>query len=237
MLRQDAVNSNRNGNQPRVEPQSDGGMGVLDIQRELNRLEEMLLDSPRVPLSRRTMIDEDEILDHLDAIRINLPQAFQDAVAIIQQKQAILDEAEQYAQDVMAAAEQRAAQMMNESGVLRQAELEANQLRQRVQQECEAAQTQTLEDIDRTRRQAQQEFEAMRRQAIAERDQIVTDADTYADQVLQGMEQQLTEIMRIVKNGRQQLKPVLAPQRNTQALPQQRTANPQRSSSSRPQRR
>lgn len=177
------------------------------MQRELNKLEEVLLDSPRIPFSHRTLVDEEQFLDQLDLIRLNLPTAFQEAQQLLQQKQEILLEAEQYAQEVMEAAERRAAQIMDETGIVRQAELEASQIRQRVQQECDVIQKQTLDEIDRMRRQAQEELEEIRRQAIAEHEQIQNDADVYADQVLQGMEQQLTELLRVVRNGRQQLQP------------------------------
>jgi hypothetical protein len=184
---------------------TDTPSGNVDIQRELNRLEEMLLDSPRLPLSRWTLVDEEQLLDQLDLIRLNLPAAFQEATRVVQQKQEILAEAEQYAQELIAAAEQQAAQMLDETGIIRRAEMEASQVRQRIQQECEALQNQTLDDVDRIRQQSQEEIEEVQRRAIAERDQVQLEADSYADQVLQGLEQQLLELMRVVRNGRQQL--------------------------------
>ena len=109
-------------------------LGGVDLQRELNRLEEILLDSPRVPLSRRTLINEEQFLEQLDLVRLNLPSAFQEAAEIVVHKEDILQEAEQYAQEIIAAAEQRAAQILNDMGLVRQAEMEATQIRQQVQQ-------------------------------------------------------------------------------------------------------
>lgn len=183
------------------------GSGGVDIQRELNKLEEMILDSPRIPLSRRTLVDEEQLLDQLDLVRLNLPAAFNEVIQIVQQKDEILLEAEQYAQEMVEAAERRAAQILDEMGIIRQAEMEARQIRQQVQQECEAAQEQTIAEIERTRRQAQQEIEEMRRMAIAECEQIQGGADQYADSVLRDMEQQFTEMIRVIRNGRQQLQP------------------------------
>jgi cell division septum initiation protein DivIVA len=180
-------------------------LGGVDLQRELNRLEEILLDSPRVPLSRRTLINEEQFLEQLDLVRLNLPSAFQEAAEIVVHKEDILQEAEQYAQEIIAAAEQRAAQILNDMGLVRQAEMEAMQIRQQVQQECDIIQQQTLADIDQTRRRAQQELDEMQRRALAECEEIQAGADDYADRVLRDMEQQLTEMMRVVRNGRQQL--------------------------------
>jgi F0F1-type ATP synthase membrane subunit b/b' len=182
-------------------------VGGVDIQRELNKLEELILDSPRIPLSRRTLIDEEQILDQLDLIRVNLPAAFQEATEIVRHKEEIYLEAEQYAQEIVESAERRAAQILDEMGLIRHAELEVKQIRQRVQQECEAAQEQTMADIERMRRQAQQELEEMHQQAIAECEEIQAGADNYADRVLRDMEQQLAEMIRVIRNGRQQLQP------------------------------
>lgn len=165
----------------------------------------MILDAPRIPLTRRTMIDEELLLDQLDLVRVSLPEAFQEAQEIVRQKDEIFLQAEQYAQEIIEAAERRAAQVLNESGVMRQAEMEAQQLRQRVQQECDAVQQQTISEIERTRLQAQQDLEAMRRTAIEECEEIQIGADSYADRVLRDMESHVSDIMRIVRNGRQQL--------------------------------
>jgi F0F1-type ATP synthase membrane subunit b/b' len=187
-------------------------LGGIDLQRELNRLEEIILDSPRVPLSRRTLVDEDQLLEQLDLVRLNLPPAFQEATELVVHKEEILQEAEQYAQEIIAAAEQRAAQILNDMGLVRQAEQEAAQIRHQVQIECDAIQQQTLADIDQMRRQAQQELDEMQRRALAECEEIQAGADDYADRVLRDMEQQLSEMMRVVQNGLRQLHPEPKPQ-------------------------
>lgn len=151
------------------------------------------------------MVDEERLIEQLDRIRLNLPLAFHEAETIVHHKDDMLLQAEQYSQEVVETAERRAAQMINESGIVRQAEMQAQQIRQRVQQECEAIREQTIAEIDRMRRQAQQELEDMQRMAIVECEEIQAGADQYADHTLQDMELQLTEMLRIIRNGRQQL--------------------------------
>ena len=105
----------------------------------------------------------------------------------------------------MEAAERRADQILDEMGIIQQAELEANQIRKRVQQECEAIQEQTLAEIERMRLQTQQELEQMRQMALTECEDIQNGADDYADAVLNSIEQQLNDMLRVIYNGRQQL--------------------------------
>ncbi len=191
MLRQDQPNTRSGG---------------IDIQRELDRLEEIVLDSPRFPLSNRTLVDEEQLLEQLDQVRLNLPSAFQEAEEVMRQKDEIIAQANRYAQEVIEAAENQASKILDESGILRQAEIEANQIRRRVQQEIEEARAAALAEIAQLRRQGQQEWEAEYQRVIAERDQIQRGADEYADQVLGSLEQQLVDLMRVVRNGRQQLR-------------------------------
>jgi F0F1-type ATP synthase membrane subunit b/b' len=151
------------------------------------------------------LIDEEQLLDQLDLVRLNLPAAFQEATEIILHREEVLLEAEQYAQEIIADAERRALQILDEMGLVRQAEMEAQRIRQQVQIECDEMQQQVLVDIEQMRRQAQQELQEMQQMAIAECEQIQRGADEYADGVLQDMEQQFAEMLRIVRNGRQQL--------------------------------
>jgi F0F1-type ATP synthase membrane subunit b/b' len=165
----------------------------------------MLFDSLHIPFTRRTLVDEEMLLAQLDLVRENLPAAFEEAEKIVRQRDEILLQAEEYAQEIMEGAERRADQILDEMGIIQQAELEASQIRKRVQQECEAIQEQTLTEIERMRIQAQQELEQMRQMAIVECEDIQNGADDYADAVLTTIEQQLTEMLRVIRNGRQQL--------------------------------
>ncbi|MEO1429097.1 MAG: DivIVA domain-containing protein [Cyanobacteria bacterium J06633_8] len=204
-------NQNRqNGSQPPQQfPQQSGS---VDIQQELNRLEEMILTSFRIPLTGRTLVEEEKLLEQLDFIRLSLPDAFQEAILTIQQKEEILLEAETYGQQMVEAAQAKRAQVLNESDIIRQAEQQTEQLSRQVQQECEQMMQETLDEIERKRRACQQEIEEMRRQAMEEAEQIAQGADQYADNVLEHMEHELNESLKIIRNGRQQLYPEQQPQ-------------------------
>lgn len=177
----------------------------VDIQEELNRLEDMVLSSMRIPLTGRTLIDEDKLLEQLDFIRLSLPAVFQEAIIILAQKNEILLEAEEYGQQVVDVAQTKRAQILAESDILRQAQREADQLRRQVEQDCETMMQDTLAEIDRQRRTCQQELEEMRQTAISQAEEIEDGADKYADNVLANIEQDIQEMLKIITNGRKQL--------------------------------
>lgn len=212
MLQQDSPRSDAEYNN-QVNPQMPLGESHplgYDVQTELNRLEELILDNPRVPFTRKTVVDEEQLLDHLDVIRVNLPAAFEQAIAIIRQKEEILLQAEEYAQEIIATAQNQAAQLLNDSGLVRQAEAEAAQIRQQIQQEYEELKQQTAAEIEQMRMQAMQELEQMRQDVLYECDDIQDGADDYADAVLTRLETQLSDMLRVVQNGRQQLREEIA---------------------------
>jgi cell division septum initiation protein DivIVA len=205
MLRQKQASIEPEHNEHLSESELTPGAPGVDIQRELNRLEEMILHSPQIPWTGRTLVDEEQLLEQLDIVRLNLPIAFQEAEIIVRHKDEILQEAELYAEEIIEAAEERAGQILNEIGLVQQAKMEADRLRQQVQLDCEAIQKATITEIEQIRYQAQQELEQMRSRAIAECDEIQNGADDYADHVLGNIEQQLTDMLQVIRNGRQQL--------------------------------
>lgn len=205
MLRQDPASSNAKYHSSTSPVGQPGGSDTLDVQQELNHLEEMILDGTRVLFTGRTLIDEDQLLEQLDRVRLGLPESFRIAEEILQRKREIMTQAEEYAQDIIEQARQQAAQILNESGIIQQAQRDAQQIHQHVHQECQSARSQTMAEIDQLRQQAKQELDAMRHQVITECDDLQREADRYADHVLKSMEQQMGESLRVIRNGRQQL--------------------------------
>ena len=195
---------------PDLEAPATPGETSPNIQVELDRLEEMILDRPRVPLTRITLVDEEQLLDQLDLIRLNLPADFQQAREIVAHQEEMLLEAQEYAREVVEDAQREANRLLDEMGIVRQAKHEAERVREQVQQDCDAAREQTLEEIESWRQQVREEIEQMRARALLECDAIEAGADEYADRILANIDMQLSEMLRIVRNGRQQLESPIA---------------------------
>ncbi|WP_353930618.1 DivIVA domain-containing protein [Okeanomitos corallinicola TIOX110] len=208
-----APDPNHNGNG--VPPQEGlTGQGGVDILQELNRLEDIVLAGLQIPLVGRTLVDEDKLLEQLDFVRVSLPSVFQSAAELLQQKEEIMLEAEEYGQQVVEAAQSKRAQILADNDIIRHAEREAEQLRRKVQLECDAMMQDTLAEIDRKRQTCMQELEEIRQTAIAQAQEIEDGADEYADNVLENIEQDLQDMLRIITNGRLQLRGEIAKQRN-----------------------
>lgn len=213
MLRQDSfTETNPNGTGHDIDngysnPSSKNAQG-LELQQQLQRLEEIIvLDGFKVPLSGKTFIDEEQLLTQLLAVERSIPETVHAAERILSQRDDIIAGAKQYAQEIIKSAEQRAARIADQQTIIQQAEAEAQQLRHQIQQEVEELKRRNISDVERVRRQTQQDIDGMRQNALKERDQLLRESDQYADRVLTDLEKQLAEMMRVIKNGRMQLKP------------------------------
>ncbi|MDJ0845664.1 hypothetical protein [Crocosphaera sp.] len=193
-----SVNRQSNGNSPHREAD-------FDIQQELSRLQEIIYESFHIPVTRWTIIDEDKVLEQLEFIGTKMPEAITKALRVLEQEQEILANAEAYAQRIIQQAQQEAAEILDESGIIQQAQHEANQIRQQVQSECEGIQAQTIAEIEQQRQVANGEMQQLYQNSVAEAQQIQEGADEYADTVLTRLEQELSEMLGVVRNGRQQL--------------------------------
>jgi hypothetical protein len=181
------------------------GPQVVKFLMELDRLEELLLKSPRVPLTGKAMVAEDDIIEHLDMIRARVPATIDAAQSIVNQQDLILMTAEQQAYQQIATAQQQAFQIANELGIVDRAKAEAAQIHQSVMAECATAREQIRQEVEQARRQQLQEIDHIRQQAVAEAQAIRRGADDYADQVLHAIDTQLGEIQAKIRRGRQHL--------------------------------
>lgn len=177
----------------------------FNLTGELDRLEDLILSGVRIPIISKTLLTEDILLNQLDLIRINLPDCVEQATQILQQRQKILTDAQNYAQKIVENAQRKASQLLDESRIVQQAESQAYQIRRQVQHDCESLQQKTIAEVEQIRQKIQQDAIAIRQQAISEAEEIQNEADVYADQVLSKLERDLGEMLRIINNGRQQV--------------------------------
>ncbi len=195
--------------QPRPSQSNDLELGSLNepenLQAEFNRLEELIFQSSQIPLSRWILVDEKKLLDRLELLRENWPEVFAQAKEIIEQRRIIIEDAQEYAENTIARARQQAAKILDETGIIQQAQIEADRIRSQAKQEALILQQQTLEQIKLARSQTIEEIEQMRQLALAECEEIQDGAEDYAEEVLSGIEDQLTQMLKVIRNGRKHL--------------------------------
>ena len=102
--------------------------GTVDFMYLLDRLEEALAEGSRLPLTARTLVDEQECLNILDQMRIALPIEMAHARRIVSEQENLLARARDEADRIIRNAEMRAGRLTEEHALARAAQARALQI-------------------------------------------------------------------------------------------------------------
>lgn len=94
----------------------------------VDKLEDLVAEGKKVPLTSSVMVNEQKIYDLIDEIRASFPDEIKQARWIVKERQEMLDEAEKEASKIVEEARQKAEAMAAETEVVRLAEDQANRL-------------------------------------------------------------------------------------------------------------
>jgi cell division septum initiation protein DivIVA len=94
----------------------------------LDRLEELIAQATKVPLTGKVLVDPDELLALVDEMRELLPQEIRDANRVAREREAILSEAREQAEITVREAQALAAKLTSESAVAKEAQAQADEL-------------------------------------------------------------------------------------------------------------
>ncbi|MDL2280949.1 ATPase [Selenomonadales bacterium OttesenSCG-928-I06] len=97
----------------------------MSIEKLLDDMENMLLDSTRVPLTNKRVIEEDEIAEFIDEIREILPKEIFEARKIVAERNKILEDAQKESQNIIEQAKSYVAKLTDEHAIAKHAEEQA----------------------------------------------------------------------------------------------------------------
>lgn len=90
-----------------------------------------------MPLSSRTIIDEQEFLDIIDQLRVTVPEEIKQARKVSAEKDRVILQAEAEADKIINTARERATMMLQENELMRQAQEEMRQMLEEARQQAE----------------------------------------------------------------------------------------------------
>lgn len=108
----------------------------MDIFTRLDRLEDFVANSKKIPLSSSVMINEAEFYDYLDDIRSTLPGELKKARVVSKERDRILGEAQRKEDELLERAEKRAERLVLDTEIIKQAELERDHMIDEAQEEA-----------------------------------------------------------------------------------------------------
>jgi cell division septum initiation protein DivIVA len=108
----------------------------MDILYLLDQLEEVLGAGSRVPLTSRTLVDEQEILDIVDQIRVSVPEEIKAARRLTDERDQVISDAHAEAERILRDADAQAAERLGEHHLVRSAEMRAADIEDRALQQA-----------------------------------------------------------------------------------------------------
>ncbi len=166
----------------------------MDLLHLVDRLEELVASSQKMPIGNRAIIDRRRLLDIADQMRIAVPQEVREAQEMVANRERQQREADEEARMVVARAEQEASRLVAADQITesarRRAEEIAAQAEARLQERIAEANNDIQDRLVQSRQLSEQQMSA---------------ADAYARELLERLERQLQAFVRSVQSGVAQL--------------------------------
>lgn len=169
-------------------------MSVNSIYKLLDKLEMMILKGAPVPFSPFVMVNHEKIIDILDKVRASIPGEIQEAHGIMRKSEEIQIESQRKAEIFLREAKNEAERILSESELLKAVQAEADKIREEV-----------IAEVEEIRAKAQEEAEQIKANVTEEAYRIKEGADHYAEKVLSTLDNNLSEMHAIVRNGQEHL--------------------------------
>jgi F0F1-type ATP synthase membrane subunit b/b' len=144
----------------------------MDILYLINRLENLVTSSPKMPFTNQLLIKEHDMLALLDQMRASIPDEVKQARRLVQEKERILAQAQTEASELLAQARAEAERTLGREGLMRIAEERSQEV---LRQANERARQMVLQAEDRT--------EALK-----------AEADAYVAETLHNLKEHLSSI-------------------------------------------
>lgn len=94
----------------------------------VDKIEEFLDKSKRIPFSSNIIVNENEIYDLLDELRNILPEEFKQSRWIVKERENMIEEAKRYSERIIKEAKEKAEVMVSETEILKDASRKSEEL-------------------------------------------------------------------------------------------------------------
>lgn len=109
----------------------------MDIQHLIDRLEQTLAESRRIPLTSNLIVDEDRVFNIIDQLRVTLPEEVKKASRVEAEKDRILAQAQEEAERIRELAKQEAAELVRRDTITAAAQQRAETILERARREAD----------------------------------------------------------------------------------------------------
>lgn len=133
----------------------------MEIMALIDRLEELVTQATKVPLTGKVLLDPDELLSLVDEMRELIPQEIREANRIARDREAILRESREQAEQTIREAQALASKLTSEAAVAKEAQQQADELIDQAKRVAREIRQNALEWADELFARTQPQMEAL----------------------------------------------------------------------------
>jgi len=111
---------------------------AIDILALVDRLENIVNQGWRIPFTMKTVIEEDELFDIIDQLRVSIPEEVKRANELLSERDSVLAAAQDDAQRIIREAQGKAERLLDDSEISAAARAEAERIKAQAQREADA---------------------------------------------------------------------------------------------------
>ncbi|MFQ6537145.1 MULTISPECIES: hypothetical protein [Aphanothece] len=184
----------------------------ITVIDQLDQIEDLLLDGTRIPFSGGRLVNEQDAIELIDAVRESIPPQLSQAVELLRQRDEFIAQARKQAEEIVAVAKREREQLISNASVRQEAERQVAELREQTRQHCDqmlqqGRQQAAAEEQEQQSRMAQleQQFAARRQQLeqeVAERNRgLLEQHERNRQQAMAELEQIRQEGLRVQRES------------------------------------
>lgn len=153
---------------------------VLD---QLDQLEDIVLDGSRIPFSGGRLVNEQDAIEVMDALRESLPTQITQADELIRQRDSFVEKARQQADEILSGARREREQLIASAGIRQEAERQVAEMREQTRQQCDQLLGQARQQVAQTEQELQSRMAQLEQQFAARRQQLEQEAQARRQQL------------------------------------------------------
>ena len=105
----------------------------MDIQFLVERLEALVVNARKLPMTSQVILEQAAVLDLIDQMRVAIPEEVKSARRIVQESDRVVQKAREEGEQIIGAAQEQAALLLQDQSIIREAEVRSDDLEQRAQ--------------------------------------------------------------------------------------------------------
>jgi len=153
---------------------------VLD---QLDQLEDIVLDGSRIPFSGGRLVNEQDAIEVMDALRESLPSQITQADELLRQRDSFVEKARQQAEEIVAAARREREQLIATASIRHEAERHVAEMREQARLQCEQMIAQARQTAAQTEQELQSRMAQLEQQFAVRRQQLEQEAQARRQQL------------------------------------------------------